>query len=126
MVLTEHYKGNEVQKRASLKASYDFVLSDLDKAAELLKVDDDFTGTLYNQIYFDEYTVYALRARVSLYMHRYQDAIKYATKVISSKYYTLEKASSNTYSSSVNDYKYIWTYGDSREAIWKVGFTVNS
>ena len=26
----------------------------------------------------------------------------------------------------MNDYKYIWTYGDSREAIWTVGFTVNS
>ncbi len=126
VVLTEHYKGNEVQKRATLKASYDFVLRDLDKAAELLKLEDDFSGTLYNQIYFNEYTVYALRARVSLYMHNYDDAIKYASKVISSKYYTLENASSNTYSNSYNDYQYIWKYGDSREAIWKVGFTINS
>lgn len=126
MVLTEHYKGNEVQKRATLKESYEFVLSDLDKAAEYLKVADDFTGSLYNEIYFNEYTCHALRARVSLYMHKYDDAIKYASKVIGSKFYTLEKASSNTYSSQVKDYKYIWTYGDSREAIWKVGFTVNS
>ena len=126
VVLTEHYHGNEVQKRATLKASYDFVLRDLDKAAELLKLEDDFSGTLYNQVYFNEYTVYALRARVSLYMHRYDDAIKYATKVIGSKYYTLEKASSNTYSNTYNDYQYIWKYGDSREAIWKVGFTINS
>ena len=126
VVLTEHYKGNEPQKRASLKASYDFVLSDLDKAQELLKLDEDFSGSLYNEIYFNEYVCYALRARVSLYMHRYDDAIKYATKVIKSKYYTLEKASSNTYSNRVNDYAYIWQYGDSRECIWKVGFTVNS
>ena len=126
VVLTEHYKGNESQKRASLKASYDFVLSDLDKAQELLKLDEDFSGSLYNEIYFNEYVCYALRARVSLYMHRYDDAIKYATKVIKSKYYTLEKASSNTYSNRVNDYAYIWQYGDSRECIWKVGFTVNS
>ena len=109
-----------------MKASYDFVLSDLDKAQELLKLDEDFSGSLYNEIYFNEYVCYALRARVSLYMHRYDDAIKYATKVIKSKYYTLEKASSNTYSNSVNDYAYIWQYGDSRECIWKVGFTVNS
>ena len=126
VVLTEHYYGNEPQKRASLKESYEFVLRDLDKAAEYLKVDEDFTGSLYNEIYFNEYTCHALRARVSLYMHKYDDAIKYASKVIGSKYYTLEKASSNTYSNQVNDYKYIWTYGDSREAIWKVGFTVNS
>ena len=122
----DNIKGNELQKRASLKASYDFVLSDLDKAQELLKLDEDFSGSLYNEIYFNEYVCYALRARVSLYMHRYDDAIKYATKVIKSKYYTLEKASSNTYSNSVNDYAYIWQYGDSRECIWKVGFTVNS
>ena len=126
VVLTEHYHGNEPQKRASLKESYEFVLADLDKAAEYLKVDDDFTGSLYNEIYFNEYPCHALRARVSLYMHKYDDAIKYASKVISSKYYTLEKASSNTYSNSVNDYAYIWQYGDSRECIWKVGFTVNS
>ena len=115
VVLTEHYYGNEPQKRASLKESYDFVLRDLDKAAEYLKVDEDFTGSLYNEIFFNEYTCHALRARVSLYMHKYDDAIKYASKVIGSNY--LNK---------VNDYKYIWTYGDSREAIWKVGFTVNS
>ena len=126
VVLTEHYHGNEPQKRATLKASYDLVLSDLDKAEELLKLEDDFSGTLYNYTYFTEYTVDALRARVLLYMHRNDEAIKYATKVISSGYYVLENASSNTYSSSVNDYQYIWTYGDSREAIWKVGFTINS
>ena len=126
VVLTEHYYGNEPQKRASLKASYEFVLSDLDKAEELLKLEDDFSGILYNYTYFNEYTVHSLRARVLLYMHRYSEAIKYASKVISSGYYVLENASSNTYSSSVNDYKYIWTYGDSREAIWKIAFTVNS
>ena len=126
VVLTEHYKGDEPTRRASLKKSYEFVLADLDKAQELLKLEDDFSGTLYNEIYFNEMTCYALRARVSLYMHRWDDAIKYATKVISSKYYVLENASSNTYSTTVNDYKYIWLYGDSREAIWKVGFTVNS
>ena len=52
VVLTEHYYGNEPQKRASLKESYEFVLRDLDKAAEYLKVDEDFTGSLYNEIFF--------------------------------------------------------------------------
>ena len=125
VVLTEHYYGNEPQKRATLKESYDFVLRDLDKAAEYLKIDDDFTGSLYNEIYFNEYTCHALRARISLYMHKYDDAIKYASKVIGSKYYTLEKASSNTYSNT-SYYQYQWTAGKSTEGIWKVGFTVNS
>lgn len=66
VVLTEHYHGNEPQKRASLKASYEFVLSDLDKAQELLKIDDDFTGSLYNQIYFNEYVCYALRPYICI------------------------------------------------------------
>ena len=32
VVITEHYKGDEPQKRATLKESYEFVLKDLDKA----------------------------------------------------------------------------------------------
>lgn len=70
VVITEHYWGNEPQKRASLKESYEFVLKDLEIAAEYLKVDEDFTGNLYDEIYFNEYACHALRARISLYMHR--------------------------------------------------------
>ncbi len=124
VVLTEHYYGNEPQKRASLKESYDFVLRDLDKAAEYLKVDKDFTGTLYDEIYFNEYTCHALRARVSLYMHRWDDAIKYASKVIDSKYYVLTSCTQKIGNTSY--YQYQWTAGKSTEGIWKVGFTVNS
>lgn len=124
VVITQHYKGDEQQKRASLKASYEFVLNDLDKAAEYLKVGDDFTGTLYDEIYFNEYACHALRARVSLYMHRWDDAIKYASKVINSKRYTLASCTQGT--GGVSYYKYQWTAGNSTEGIWKVGFTVNS
>ena len=124
VVLTEHYYGNEPQKRASLKESYDFVLRDLDKAAEYLKVDEDFTGTLYDEIYFNEYACHALRARVSLYMHRWDDAIKYASKVINSKYYVLASCTQKIGNTSY--YQYQWTAGKSTEGIWKVGFTVNS
>ena len=71
----EHYAGNEELKRASLKDSYQFILNDLDRAAELLALDDDYNpstdGALYNNsTYFNEYTVYALRARVALYMKK--------------------------------------------------------
>ncbi len=124
VVITEHYLGNEPQKRASLKESYEFVLKDLEIAAEYLKVDEDFTGNLYDEIYFNEYTCHALRARISLYMHRWDDAIKYASKVISSKRYILASFSQKI--GNVSLYQYQWTAGNSTEGIWKVGFTVNS
>ena len=40
VILTEHYNGNEEMKRASLKDSYQFVLDDLNRAADLLKLED--------------------------------------------------------------------------------------
>ena len=88
VILSEHYLGDETMRRASLKDSYQFILDDLDRAAELLELEEDFDtdtqGTLYDSIYFNEYTVHALRARVLLYMKRWDEAIKYATKVIDS------------------------------------------
>ena len=93
VILSEHYLGDETMRRASLKDSYQFILDDLDRAAELLELEEDFDtdtqGTLYDSIYFNEYTVHALRARVLLYMKRWDEAIKYATKVIDSGYYYL-------------------------------------
>ena len=112
------------QKRATLKESYEFVLKDLDKATEYLKVDEDEKGDLYDNIFFCEYACHALRARVSLYMHRWDDAIKYASKVINSKRYVLASCTQKIGSTSY--YQYQWTAGKSTEGIWKVGFTINS
>ncbi|BBL07510.1 membrane protein [Alistipes dispar] len=131
VVLTKHYKGDEPMRRASLEDSYKFVLDDLDKAAELLKLEDDFTPSntqLYSTGYFNEYTIYALRARVSLYMKNWEDAVKYATEVIDSGYYTL--TSCNQYTtvsgSQVNLYQYMWAMDVSTETIWQITFTINS
>lgn len=127
VILTRHYKGDEVMKRASLKDSYAFILEDLDRAEELLNPGEDYeyTAPLYSECYFNEYTVYALRARVSLYMKRWEDAIKYATKVIDSGEYRLSSCSS-MYTGNVSYYKYMWTNDVATEIIWRVGFTVNS
>lgn len=125
VILTEHYQSDEVMKRASLKDSYEFVLNDLTRAAELLKLEEDFSGALYDTIYFNEYTVYALRARVALYMKKWDEAVKYSTKVIESGKYLLSSCSQQI-SSGVSYYKYMWTNDHSTESIWKVGFTVNS
>ena len=129
VILSEHYLGDETMRRASLKDSYQFILDDLDRAAELLELEEDFDtdtqGTLYDSIYFNEYTVHALRARVLLYMKRWDEAIKYATKVIDSGYYYLSSCT-RAATSSASYYKYMWTNDFSTEAIWKVGFTVNA
>lgn len=129
VILSQHYLGDETMRRASLKDSYQFILDDLDRAAELLELEEDFNtdtqGTLYDSIYFNEYTVHALRARVLLYMKRWDEAIKYATKVIDSGYYYLSSCTQAA-TSSASYYKYMWTNDFSTEAIWKVGFTINS
>lgn len=126
VVLTEHYYEKPQIKRASLYDSYQLVLKDLDRAAELLALEDDYDptyfGPLYNTTYFNEYTVYALRARVALYMRDYDEAIKYSSKVIESGYYALSSASL-AYSSSQSYYDYMWTSDNSTEVIWKIGFT---
>lgn len=128
VILSEHYQGDEPMKRASLKDSYQFVLDDLDRAADLLQLEEDFDasqGALYDTSYFNEYTIYALRARVALYMKKWDEAIKYSTKVIDSGYYFLSSCTKEV-SSGISYYKYMWTNDHSTETIWKVGFTINS
>lgn len=129
VVLVSRYDTDEPMKRSSLKDSYQFVLDDLDRAADYLKLDDDYSssvdGPLYSSPYFTEYTVYALRARVALYMKNYEDAIKYATKVIDSGYYLLSSVNQKM-SNGVNYYDYMWKTDVSTEVIWEVGFTINS
>ena len=127
VVLKTKYYENQPIKRASLYDSYQQVLSDLDKAAELLKLDDDYDpavdGYLYNNsVYFNEYTVYALRARVALYMRDYEAAVKYSSKVIDSDMFFLSSLNSQ-YSAGMSYYDYMWQYDLSSEVIWKVGFT---
>ncbi|MBO5865315.1 MAG: RagB/SusD family nutrient uptake outer membrane protein [Bacteroidaceae bacterium] len=123
VVLKTKYYENQPIKRASLYDSYQLVLSDLDKAAELLKLDEGYTPSdLYNSsVYFNEYTVYALRARVALYMRDYEAAIKYSSKIIDSNMYLL--SSVHSYIDGISYYDYMWQYDHSSEVIWKVGFT---
>lgn len=126
VVITKHYYKKEKIERASLEESYRFVLSDLDRAAELLAIGDDYKpaldGPLYNSVYFNEYTVYALRARVALYMKDWDAAIEYSSKVIDSEYYQLSSANTE-YASGLSYYQYMWASDNSSEIIWKVGFT---
>lgn len=129
VVLTEHYYTKPEIRRATLEESYALVLEDLDRAAGLLLLGDDYDpmldGPIYNTPYFNEYTVYALRARVALYMKDYDAAIEYATKIIDSGYFTLSSASME-YSGGLSYYQYMWATDNSTEVIWKVGFTTTN
>ena len=129
VALRTSYYSDQPIVRSSLYDSYQQVLSDLDKAAEYLALDEDydpaFDGYLYNySAFFNEYTVYALRARVALYMRDYDDAVKYSSKIIDSKMYTLSSVNSE-YSAGVSYYDLMWQNDLSTEVIWKVGFTAS-
>ena len=130
VILTEHYRGDEEMKRSSLKASYEFVLADLERAEQLLKLEEDYdvatNGNLYDTTYFNEYTVHALRSRVYLYMQQWKKAEESATKVIDSGYYILSSCNTQYGSTGQSYYEYMWTNDHSSEAIWKIGFTINS
>lgn len=128
VVITRHYRGDEDIVRSSLKDSYQFVIDELELAAEELALEEDYdaaTSPLFDSPYFNEYTVYALRARIALYMKKWDDAVKYSTKLIDSGYYQLSSCN-NEISSGVSYYKYMWTNDVSAETIWKVAFTPTS
>ncbi|MBR3826925.1 MAG: RagB/SusD family nutrient uptake outer membrane protein [Alistipes sp.] len=126
VVLVTKYNTEEPMMRATLQDSYERVIKDLDKAAELMDIDEkSLNGNIYNATYFNEYTAYALRARVALYMKDYEAAIDYSSKVIDSGYYILSSATTE-YTSGMSYFTYMWQYDDATEIIWKVGFTLNS
>lgn len=129
VVLVDKYHNTDPLVRASLKDSYDFVLSDIQKAVDFLAVGEDYSpsvnGSLYNTTYFNEYVAHALKARIALYMKKYDEAIESSSKIIDSGYYLLSNVNTE-YSNGVNMYDYMWSSDNSTEVIWKVGFTTTS
>lgn len=126
VVIVTKYNTDEPMVRASLQQSYERVIEDLELAANLMDIDEkSLNGNIYNATYFNEYTTYALRARVALYMRDYEAAIDYSSRVIDSGYYLLSAANTE-YTSGLSYFGYMWQYDDSTEIIWKVGFTTTS
>lgn len=134
VVLVSHYESGEPLVRATLAESYDFVLRDLEKAAPLLKLEDGYSiaeGEIFNTGYLNEYAVYALRARLALYMNDWEEAINYASLVIDGKdvdgnpFYHLSSCSEQI-ASGVSYYDYMWTTDNSSEVIWKIFFETTS
>lgn len=126
VVIVTKYNTDEPMVRSTLAQSYDRVIKDLDMAAKLMDIDENNVGgNIYNATYFNEYTAYALRARVALYMKDYEAAIDYSSRVIDSDFYILSSATTEI-SSGMSHFTYMWQYDDATEIIWKVGFTPTS
>ena len=141
VVLKKGYYSNDSLKRASLKDSYAFVIEDLERAEDLLQLskeeEKDATLTFYSSPYFSIYTVYALRARVALYMKDYDNAIKYSSLLIdgaknkfalssASQIYTTKTDYLSYIPKDFSYYEYMWRYNLSTESIWQVGFTTTA
>ena len=84
VALITSYYNPERMIRSSIKDSYEFVLSDLMKAEEMVELENT-----NNSAYITKSTVRALIARVYLYMQNWEGARDYATKVIDDKYLAL-------------------------------------
>lgn len=123
VVLRKGYSEEEPSVRASLYDSYQFVLSDLVKAEELL----DEQWDVYSSYYMTQAVAHALHARVALYMQDWDAAIEHSSKVIDhpNGMYTLS-AANEMYTSSMTYFDYMWNYDMATETIWQVGFTTTS
>lgn len=124
-----HYRegnGSTVKKaRASLKASYEQVLADLDRAETLAKRQGS------DAMYVTQGAIAALKARVYLYMQNWKKAEEYATKVIeaktgSSAIYSLADVNYSVQAPDgtvTNEYAAMWKYDTANEIIWKISFS---
>lgn len=120
VVLISSFYHPERMIRSSLKASYEFVISDLEEAQELIRLDET-----NNSPFVTKSAVKALMARTYLYMQEWQKAVDCATEVIDDPYLMLSSVNEK-YTSDQTFYQYLWNYDAGTEVIWKVGFTQTS
>ena len=121
VVLADSYFGEAPKKRASLYDSYQFVLSDLAKAEELLEEEYDY----FDAAYFTHAAAHAIHARVALYMQDWDKAIEESSILIASNAFQL--ATCRSYVTSSQTYlDYLWTNDTSYENIWRIGYTQTS
>lgn len=123
VVLRTSYFKKEPIVRSTLARSYEFILEDLDKAAERLDVDND----AYSSVGITLATVYALRARVALNMQDWEAAIDYSSRLIDhpNKAFALSSAST-VYTDGQTYFSYMWSNDIATEIIWRIGFTETS
>ncbi|MDO6390096.1 RagB/SusD family nutrient uptake outer membrane protein [Pontibacter sp. BT731] len=73
---------NDLPPRSTVKQTYEFILRDLEKAAQLM-------GSTKNSSFASKEVAYALLSRVHLFMENNEKAIEYANMVINSNRYAL-------------------------------------
>lgn len=122
VVLRKHYSTPERSVRATLRESYNFVISDLEKAEGLLDPDYD----AYSSYYMTNAVAHALHARVALYMQDWESAIEHSTEVIGrDTHYILDPANIE-WNGGMTYFDRMWCYDNSYETLWQVGFTPTS
>ncbi len=108
IILRESAQITPVKARASVKDTYNSIVSDLKKAAALMNQDR-------GKQYASKYAAWAMLSRVYLYMDKYDSSIDYADSVINSGKYSLETSTS---------YPTYFANALSRpETIWAIAFT---
>lgn len=105
---TEVYAPDYKGPRATLKQTYDQIISDLTQGMNLM-------GDNYNDVgYFDYYAALALRARANLYAGNYSAALADAKEVIANGGYELYTTA---------NYDKVWTQEGSSESIFELLIT---
>lgn len=82
VVIKNSTASEETEARSTVKETYDFIVGDLLRSAELMQENK-------SSIYASKEAAWALLARMYLYMEQYEKAIEYADKVIGSGRYSL-------------------------------------
>lgn len=127
--LYTHYREeknkNTILPRASLEECYQFILKDLQVAA------DNEPRKGCDTPFITQGAIAALRARIALYMQNWKAAADYATEVIEAKeksvtIYELADANAEYVTSNgsvITDYYSMLTYDSADEIIWKLSFS---
>jgi starch-binding outer membrane protein, SusD/RagB family len=100
LVTTEPIEPFEQVSRSTVGQTYTQILTDIADAKQYLSKLPDETKSALNQFYFNEAAVYALEARVKLYMHDYDGA-----KVAAQQAIDLRASGDETLESFVNMWK---------------------
>ncbi len=125
VVLRTKYFEDEEMVRASLEDTYALIISDLEKAEEMLNSDDE--NNIPNGTLISAAAAWAIHARAALYMQDWDTAIEYSSKLIDEKSHLFRLASVNVAASDgASEFDYMWAYDYSPEVIWRIGFTTSS
>ncbi len=125
VVLRTKYFEDEEMVRASLEDTYALIISDLEKAEEMINDEDVNNGP--NGVFFSAACAWAIHARAALYMQDWDTAIEYSSKLIDHPSNLFRLASVNyAASDGASEFDYMWAYDYSPEVIWRIGFTSTS